>query len=111
VRLGGDIAALFGISRALIEADDILQASGESVVAGDATPRPPTNALAIAFSASVAAAERKPILDHDFIREHSTGFQRCAAAALNYPWEELERVSGFSRAQMQVRKATDYARD
>jgi hypothetical protein len=35
VRNGGGIAALFGISKVLIEADDILQQSGASRVAGD----------------------------------------------------------------------------
>jgi molybdopterin-dependent oxidoreductase alpha subunit len=102
VRLGGDIAALFGISKALIEADDMLRASGDSLVVGDdANPKPPGNASAIAFASSVAAADRKHILDHDFIQQHTTGFEEFAAAARDYPWEELERVSGLTRAQMQ----------
>ena len=35
VKNGGDIAALFGVCKALIEADDALKASGASKVAGD----------------------------------------------------------------------------
>ncbi|WP_398471133.1 FdhF/YdeP family oxidoreductase [Tardiphaga sp.] len=101
VRNGGDIAALFGICKALIEADDILRQSGISLVAGDdAEPNPPSNASAIAFAASIAAADRKHILDHDFIAEHTTGFDAFADAARGYDWDELERVSGLTQAEM-----------
>jgi molybdopterin-dependent oxidoreductase alpha subunit len=109
LRSGGDIAALFGISKALIEADDFLRRSGNSLVTGDdAKPQPPTNAAAIAFAASIAAADRNHILDHDFIQEHTAGFDEFADAARTYPWEELERVSGLTRDQM-IEAANTYA--
>jgi molybdopterin-dependent oxidoreductase alpha subunit len=101
VRSGGDVAALFGICKALIEADDILRRSAVSLVAGDdAEPNPPSNAAAIAFAASIAAADRKHVLDHDFIQQHTAGFEEFAAAARSHSWEDLERVSGLTRDQM-----------
>ncbi len=53
-RNGGDIAALFGISKALIELDEALKASGVSRVAGnDGHPADPQNAAMVAFAASM----------------------------------------------------------
>ncbi|MDB5505251.1 MAG: formate dehydrogenase, partial [Tardiphaga sp.] len=109
VRNGGDIAVIFGISKALIEADDILQAQGQSKVAGDdGKPHPPSDAAAAAFAASMAAADKKHVLDHDFIRQHTLGFDEFAAAARAYSWEELERISGLTKAQM-LEAAETYA--
>ncbi|WP_440981680.1 FdhF/YdeP family oxidoreductase [Shinella sumterensis] len=101
VRNGGDIAALFGVCKALIEADDALHAAGVSKVSGsDDQPQHPQNAAALAFAASVAAADKKHVLDHDFIAEHTAGFEEFTAAARGHSWEELERVSGLTRHQM-----------
>jgi molybdopterin-dependent oxidoreductase alpha subunit len=101
VKSGGDIAALFGISKALIEADEILKASGVSKVAGeDGKPHDMGDAATVAFAASMAAADKKHILDHDFIKEHTDGFEQFAAAAHSYNWDHLERVSGLTRDQM-----------
>jgi molybdopterin-dependent oxidoreductase alpha subunit len=106
---GGDVAALFGISKALIEADDVMLRSGRSLVAGhDAEPEPPSDAAAVAFAASMVAADRKHILDHDFIQQHTAGFAEFAEAARAYSWEELERVSGLTRDQM-IEAAQTYA--
>ncbi|MBY5734303.1 FdhF/YdeP family oxidoreductase [Rhizobium leguminosarum] len=101
VRNGGDIAAIFGVCKALIETDDALHESGLSRVSGsDAKPGDPTNAAAVAFAASMRAIDRKHILDHDFITEHTSGFEEFAAAARRYQWPELEEVSGLTREQM-----------
>jgi anaerobic selenocysteine-containing dehydrogenase len=109
VRSGGDIAALFGICKALIEADDVLRASSDSLVAGDdATPHPSSDAAAVAFAASVAAADKKHVLDHDFIAEHTAGFSEFAAAARSHGWDELERISGLDKQQM-LEAAKTYA--
>jgi molybdopterin-dependent oxidoreductase alpha subunit len=109
---GGDIAALFGVSKALIEADDALHAAAVSKVSGsDAEPEDPGNAAAVAFAASMAAADKKHVLDHDFIAEHTAGFAEYAAAARSYTWEELERVSGLTRAQMTEAARTYAASD
>jgi molybdopterin-dependent oxidoreductase alpha subunit len=109
VRSGGDIAALFGISKALMEADDASREAGASKVSGaDAEAKDPSNASQVAFAASVAAADSKHVLDHGFIAQHTAGFETFAAAARAYPWEELERVSGLRREEM-IEAARIYA--
>ncbi|GGG07132.1 oxidoreductase alpha (molybdopterin) subunit [Rhizobium wenxiniae] len=107
VRNGGDIAALFGVCKALIEADDALKASSVSQVAGeDDKPADPGNAAMVAFAASMAAADKKHVLDHDFIKEHTTGFEEFAITARRHPWAELESISGLTRGQMTEAAAT-----
>lgn len=107
VNNGGDIAALFGVCKALIEADDALKASHQSRVAGDdGKPKDPDNAAMVAFAASIAAADKKHVLDHDFIKEHTTGFEKFAEAARGYQWSELEQVSGLRREEMMQAAAT-----
>lgn len=101
VRNGGDTAALFGVCKALIEADDWLKASGTSKVSGDDdVPKNPAEASTVAFAAAIAAADKKHVLDHDFIKQHTAGFEDFAAAARQHEWSELERVSGLTREQM-----------
>ncbi|HEV2673319.1 MAG TPA: FdhF/YdeP family oxidoreductase [Aliidongia sp.] len=73
VKAGGDIAALMGLCKALLAADDAAQAAGE--------PR---------------------LLDTAFIAEHTHGFDEFAAAARGYGWEELERRSGLTRGAMEA---------
>jgi molybdopterin-dependent oxidoreductase alpha subunit len=109
VKNGGDIAALFGVCKALIEADDALKACGTSLVVGeDGQPKDPNNASMVAFAGSITAADKKHVLDHDFIKEHTTGFEDFAQAARAHRWGELERVSGLTRDQM-VEAAATYA--
>src|SRR5215471_10582952 len=48
-------------------------------------------------------------LDHDFIREHTRGFEAMAEALEGQTWEELEKGSGLGRAEMR-RFAETYAR-
>lgn len=108
VRNGGDVAALFGVCKALIEADDAKKAGHASKVSGsDAEPKD-ESAAAVAFAASIAAADKKHVLDHDFIAEHTAGFEEFAAAARAHSWDELERVSGLTREQM-MQAARTYA--
>lgn len=110
VKNGGDIAALFGVCKALIEADDALKASGTSRVAGeDGKPKDPDDAAMVAFAASMASADKKHVLDHDFIKEHTAGYEEFALAARAHQWDELERVSGLSRDQM-MQAAAIYAK-
>ncbi|MDF2687995.1 MAG: formate dehydrogenase [Microvirga sp.] len=80
VKIGGDIAALMGLAKILIEADDKAQATGA-----------------------------KPVLDHAFIAEHTHGFEEFAQAARQAQWPELERRSGLSRSTLEA-AATAYAR-
>ncbi|HUZ64303.1 MAG TPA: FdhF/YdeP family oxidoreductase [Acetobacteraceae bacterium] len=71
VKAGGDIAAITGICKALIAADDTAREGGGA-----------------------------PVLDHAFIAAETEGFATFAQAARAVPWEELERASGLDRAAM-----------
>lgn len=71
LRIGGDLAALKGMMKAMIEWDD---AGGHGA-----------NAY---------------ILDHDFIREHTDGFAALAYDLRKTDWAEIERVSGLSQEQL-----------
>ncbi|MBD2748019.1 FdhF/YdeP family oxidoreductase [Microvirga sp. BT688] len=80
VKIGGDIAALMGMAKILIEVDDKARTTGG-----------------------------KPVLDHAFIAEHTHGFEEFAQAARQAQWPELERRSGLSRSTLEA-AATAYAR-
>jgi len=69
VRAGGDIAAILGMCKWLIEEDVTARAAG-----------------------------RAPILDHDFIEQHTVRFEDLAAKARDTEWVDLERESGLTRA-------------
>ena len=51
----------------------------------------------------LAAEDARPgeVLDHDFLREHTTGFDEMAAAVRAAPWSEIEAHSGLSRAMIE----------
>lgn len=68
VRAGGDTAAIYGICKVLIEADEAAQASGQ--------PR---------------------VLDAEFIAEHTHGFEEFAASVRSHSWDILVHRSGLSR--------------
>ena len=71
VRVGGDVAGLKGIMKALLEADE------------------------------VARAARQPsLLDLDFIQGHTQGFGALAADLASTSWEAIERKSGLARADL-----------
>ena len=80
VKLGGDIAAITGIAKALIAADDEAQKSG-----------------------------RRPVLDHEFIAAHTEGFETFAQTARDTPWPVIEHRSGLSRNALEATAAV-YAR-
>jgi molybdopterin-dependent oxidoreductase alpha subunit len=73
VRVGGDAAALKGIMKAVIEADD-------AALADDA-PR---------------------TVDIDFINGHTLGFEDLAADVRAASWESIERQSGLSRGDLRA---------
>ncbi len=77
VRPGGDIAALAGMCKHLIEADDDAQAKGLARV-----------------------------LDASFIAEHTHGFEALASAMRALDWQEIERESGLERADLEKAAAT-----
>jgi molybdopterin-dependent oxidoreductase alpha subunit len=102
VRVGGDIAALTGICKALIEQDDALASAGLS----HATEREKLLAETkddAGFSTRAAAAgeTNRRVLDHDFIREHTHGFEAFAAYCRATRWADIERVSGLTRQALE----------
>jgi molybdopterin-dependent oxidoreductase alpha subunit len=80
VKVGGDIAALSGVCKALITSDDNNRSHHEA-----------------------------PVLDHDFIAEHTHGFQKFADFIRRCDWAELERRSGLKREAMEA-AAASYAK-
>ncbi len=80
VKAGGDIAVMMGISKFVIEADDIARQSGAP-----------------------------GIIDHDFIAQHTTGFDAFADKARATSWDAIELNSGLTRAAIEEAAAV-YAR-
>ena len=72
VKVGGDVAAIKGLMKATIEADDLALRNDE--------PR---------------------ILDVDFIEGHTAGFEPVRNDLRDTPWPKIERQSGLSRAQLE----------
>lgn len=71
VRVGGDVAALKGMMKALIEADD-----------------------------AALAADRPRIVDIDFVNGHTTGYETLVADLRATGWDAIESRSGLSRADL-----------
>jgi molybdopterin-dependent oxidoreductase alpha subunit len=80
VRVGGDVAALKGVMKLVLEAHD------EALQAG-----------------------REPILDVDFIAHHTHGFEPFADDLRQTKWEDILRVCGVPREQLE-RVAAVYIR-
>jgi molybdopterin-dependent oxidoreductase alpha subunit len=71
VRVGGDAAAIVGVCKLIIDADDAARREG-----------------------------RARVVDADFIAGHTSGFEEFAAFCREQRWDALERASGLSRAAM-----------
>jgi molybdopterin-dependent oxidoreductase alpha subunit len=80
VKIGGDIAAMTGICKALIEADDLAAAAGG--------PR---------------------VIDTAFIAEHTHGFDAFAQFTRDAAWTDIETESGLARDALES-AAGEYAR-
>ncbi len=72
VKTGGDIAAMLGICKYVIEADDQCKRIGAP-----------------------------PIIDHPFIDRHTKGFDDFARMVRETGWDRIEQESGLSRADLQ----------
>ena len=72
VRVGGDIAALKGVMKLVLEANDAAMRKGDL-----------------------------PVLDLDFIAEHTHGFEAFAADIRATNWDDILRVSGLLREQIE----------
>lgn len=73
VRTGGDTAAILGICKVVIEADDRAVSAGEPHV-----------------------------VDIDFIREHTNGYESFAQYARAADWDDIVRVSGLPRSALEA---------
>jgi molybdopterin-dependent oxidoreductase alpha subunit len=80
VAIGGDTAAVMGIVKALLAMERQAVASGAAHV-----------------------------LDHEFIAEHTQGFEDFKAQVERHTWQQLEQRSGLGRSAMEA-AATVYAR-
>ncbi len=78
VRTGGDTAAILGLCKAVISADDAAVANG-----------------------------RPRVLDVDFVREHTHGFEDFSRYVRQAQWTDIERASGLMRADIE-RAADEY---
>jgi len=82
VRAGGDIGALLGLCKALVEADDAAQAAG--------APR---------------------VLDAAFLAEHTAGLEDFLAKVRDTSWQQIEAESGLLRQDLTAAAATYAAAD
>jgi molybdopterin-dependent oxidoreductase alpha subunit len=80
LKVGGDIAAITGICKCIIEADDAAQAAGTARV-----------------------------VDVDFIEQHAHGFEEFADYVRGSDWQLIERDSGLPKAALK-QAATEYMR-
>jgi molybdopterin-dependent oxidoreductase alpha subunit len=72
VKSGGDLAAMTGICKHLVELDDAARKIGAPAV-----------------------------LDHDFLREHTSGFEAFRAFLDGAEWSDIERRSGLGREDLE----------
>jgi molybdopterin-dependent oxidoreductase alpha subunit len=80
VKAGGDLAAMMGIAKFLVDWDDTAKADGEP-----------------------------PIIDHTFIEAHTSGFDDFLATVRAAEWSAIETESGLSREELEA-SARIYAR-
>ncbi|MHA6723309.1 FdhF/YdeP family oxidoreductase [Sphingomonas sp. RS2018] len=73
VRPGGDIAAVMGLVKRVLERD-----------------------------AQALAAGKPSVLDPDFLDQHTTGWEEFRNHALAISWEQIERNSGLKRADLEA---------
>ena len=71
LKSGGDVAAILGLCKVVVEADDAAQ-----------------------------AAETHEVIDHDFIKQHTTGFDEFIACCRDTKWADIEQASGLTEAAL-----------
>lgn len=71
VKAGGDIAAILGLCKCVVEADDAAMQAGE-----------------------------QPVIDHDFIAQHTVGFAPFVQHCRDADWSEIERESGLGESAL-----------
>jgi len=109
VRNGGDTALLTGACKALIAMDDALAAAGQAHATDrEALLAATKDDAGYSVKAAAASAHSRRVLDHDFIAEHTHGFEAFADYCRAADWAEIERVSGLDQATIE-RFAKTYA--
>ena len=73
VKAGGDVAAILGMCKCVVQADDEAKAAGKAEV-----------------------------IDHAFVKQHTTGFDDFMASCRATPWSEIERESGLREAAIRA---------
>ena len=71
VKSGGDVAAILGLCKVVVEADDKAQQTGA-----------------------------RAIIDHDFIAQHTTGFEDFIACCRDAQWTDIEQASGLTETAL-----------
>ncbi len=71
VRVGGDVALMKGLMKVVIERHETAMANGD-----------------------------KPILDLDFIQNHTLGYETVREDVLNTSWDDILRVSGLTKEEI-----------
>ena len=98
VKVGGDIAALTGVCKALIAMDDVAAAKGRAGPTDrDALLAATEDDAGFSIKAAAAGGNARRVLDHDFIGAHTHGFEAFADWCRGADWAEIEAVSGLRR--------------
>ena len=71
LKAGGDVAAILGLCKVVVEADDAARKAGTGEV-----------------------------IDHAFIAEHTTGFEEFTACCRTADWADIEQASGLTQAAL-----------
>ena len=72
-KAGGDVAAILGLCKVVVQADD-----------------------------DARAANRSRMLDKDFIEQHTSGFDDFIAKVRAVPWDEIVLASGIARSDLEA---------
>lgn len=103
VRNGGDIAALTGICKALIAMDNAAIAEGKAAPTDrEALLAQTSGDAAFSIKAAAVAEKSRRVLDHDFIRDHTAGFDAFAQSCRDAQWAEITRISGLTQAALEA---------
>jgi molybdopterin-dependent oxidoreductase alpha subunit len=76
LKAGGDVAAILGMCKCVVEADDKAKAAGQAEV-----------------------------IDHAFVKQHTTGFDAFIASCRETQWSDIEQESGLTETA--IREAAD----
>ncbi|MDE0878802.1 MAG: FdhF/YdeP family oxidoreductase [Sphingomonas bacterium] len=71
LKAGGDVAAILGLCKVVVEADDAAKAAG-----------------------------KPEVIDHQFVEQHTTGFDEFIQSCREATWSEIEQESGLTEAAL-----------